>query len=133
MTETPSTRTEVRENVAENKSNVFSEFASSLWRSGVQKPVESLGQVVGVNTSNVATDDHLTGCMKIANMAGNAAGQLLDLAVLNVGIGKAFGAAKGLGVGFESMTAQSLAVNGTAGLIYGGLLRPVEPGESQWR
>lgn len=114
--------------------NPVTEFASSVWRSGVQRPVQSLGQLVGIKSEEVQLDDHLSGSAKIANIAGNAAGQLLDMGVLQLGLGKMFGIAKVAGAtAAEGLTARSLALNGATGLIYGGLLTPVQDGESQWR
>jgi len=114
--------------------NVFTEFASSVWRSGVQRPVESLGQIVGLKTDDVQTDDHLNGLAKVANIAGNATGQLLDMGIVQIGLGKLLGVGKvaGAAATVEGITAKSLALNGATGLIYGGLLTPVQQGESQW-
>jgi glycine/D-amino acid oxidase-like deaminating enzyme len=114
--------------------NVVSEFASSVWRSGLQRPVESVGQIVGLKTDNVQTDDHLQGAMKIANIAGNATGQLLDMVALQVGLSKIMGAGKATAgaTALDGLAARTIALNATTGLVYGGVLTPVEQGQSQW-
>ena len=117
---------------ASGNANALSEFAGSVWRSGIQSPVESLGQIVGLKTDQVQTDDHLTGLARVANIAGNATGQLLDMGLVQVGLGKFIGVGK-VASAVEGLTLKSLALNGATGLIYGGLLTPVSPGESQWR
>lgn len=112
--------------------NVISEFAGSVWRSGVQRPLESLSQVTGVKTEHIELDSHQEGWLKAANVAGNVTGQLADMVLLQVGIGKLIGKGAVAAGPLEGLTARSLAINGITGGVYGGLLTPVEPGQSQW-
>lgn len=130
MADDPSTA--VRQSDAPAHDNVFSEFGSSFWRSGIQKPVQGIGQLVGLNTGPVVqTDDNVSGFMKGANIAGTAAGQLFDMGLLALSGGKVF-KMLGLQTKMESQMASTLFINGFTGALYGGVLTPVAEGDSQW-
>lgn len=110
--------------------NVFSEFIRSAWRAGVQRPAEGIGQLAGLKVEHVELEDDCEGAMKVANIAGIAAGQLADMGLLALGAGRVLKSAR-LAASFQGPMAKSLFINGTTGLAYGGILTPVNPGESQ--
>jgi glycine/D-amino acid oxidase-like deaminating enzyme len=116
----------IKENIS-YAGDVIGEFASSAWRSGFQRPWQSVEQLFGKDVTPVQVDDNVHGWMKAANVAGNAVGQLIDLYT----VGRLLGGG-GAALGTDAMMARTLTINGTAGFINGALLTPVDPGANQF-
>ena len=126
---------------ASGASNVFSEFALAAYQSGVQRPVDSLKQLVGMEVAPVKADENLSGMMKVSNVVGSATGQILDFLILNkiasTAVGKVVSSA-----GKESLTAAVLAegtvsraatTSAAVGFVNGALLTPLQENESNFR
>lgn len=115
-------------------SNVLSAFACSAWESGVQRPVQSLGQVAGYKLPEKAQLQPKEGVLGFASKAGEVAGQIADLYLLSKGAGGMLGLSRSVDVNGtgKGLYARALAANGVTGVVYGGLLTPVEDGKSQW-
>ncbi|MBS1955674.1 MAG: hypothetical protein JST89_15935 [Cyanobacteria bacterium SZAS-4] len=112
-------------------SDVIGEFASSAWRAGAVRPLQGVAQLAGVDIKP-EPERHLTGAMRVAEVAGSAAGTLADIILLSKVVGKGVGA---LGEAAEIkplMTdglAKSLTVSGTTGFVDGFAFNPTQPGE----
>ena len=121
--------------------NIFSEFATAAYFSGVERPLESIGQLLGVQMSPPPDDSHLTGIMKTSQIAGSVTGQIVDFLILSRitggSINKIAAAA-----GEASLVCRTLAVGSiaratttaaTTGFLNGALLSPLQVGEGSFR
>lgn len=111
---------------------VIGEFASSAWKAGVVRPVVGIGQLAGADV-HMDPEKNLTGAMRAANIAGNAAGTLADLVVLSRFVGKGVGAlgeaAQIKPLMLEGGLAKSLTTSGATGFADGFALNPTQKGE----
>jgi hypothetical protein len=112
---------------------VIGEFASSAWKAGVVRPVVGIGQLAGADVHMDTEQRNLTGAMKAANIAGNAAGTLADIIALSRFVGKGVGAlgeaAQIKPLMVEGGMARSLTTSGATGFADGFALNPTQPGE----
>ncbi len=106
--------------------NALSAFACSAWESGVQRPLESMGQLAGMKLPEHAQEQQRGAVLGFAAKAGEVAGQIADLYLLSKGTGNLVGLAR------LDNNSRALLANGLTGAAYGGLLTPVENGQSQW-
>ncbi len=112
--------------------DVIGEFASSAWKAGVVRPFVGVAQLAGADV-HMTPEKELTGVMRGAQMAGNAAGTLADLVFLSRYVGKGVGAlgeatqAKSLIA--ENSLARSLTTSGATGFTDGFAFNPTQPGE----
>ncbi len=123
----------------DSHANLVSEFLASAYHSGIQRPLESIGQLAGVKVEIAKTDNNLSGLMKASHVAGSVTGQIFDFFVLNRICGSAInklvtesGTSK-LALLTESKFAQGAATAGAVGFVNGALLTPLQDGESSFR
>jgi ADP-ribose pyrophosphatase YjhB (NUDIX family) len=125
----------------------FEEFGKAAFNSGIEKPLNGLGQAVSgghlPELHIMEPDPNATGAEKWFQTAGSAVGTIADIAgvtaVAATGIGAiaeipvaaAAFASVGSVVGGTAV-AEGLASSAVAGAVYGGVLTPLAKGESQW-
>jgi ADP-ribose pyrophosphatase YjhB (NUDIX family) len=125
----------------------FEELGKAAFNSGIEKPVNGLGQFVSgghlPELHILEPDAHATGAEKWFQTAGSAIGTIADFAALTAvaatGVGAiaeipAAGAALasvGSVVGGTAV-AEGLATSAVTGAVYGGVLTPLAKGENQW-
>ena len=125
----------------------FEEFGKAAFNSGIEKPLNGLGQVVSgghlPELHIIEPDPNATGVEKWFQTAGSAVGTIADIAAVTAvaatGIGAiaeipvAAAAFASVGSVVEgSAVAEGLASSAVAGAVYGGVLTPLAKGESQW-
>jgi glycine/D-amino acid oxidase-like deaminating enzyme len=121
--------------------NVFSEFVVSAYRSGVERPVDSLKQIAGLEPNVEQPQEHLSGLMKVSNVVGTATGQILDFLVLNKlaasGAGKLVAAAGETSLAArvlaEGSVSRAITTSAAVGFVNGAVLTPLQDGESSFR
>lgn len=112
-------------------SDVLMAFASSAWESGAQRPIQALGQLAGYKLPEKVQHQPKEGMLGFAAKAGEVAGQIADLYLLSKGMGGMLGVSRSVD-SLKALYPRALAANGLTGAVYGGLLTPIENGQSQW-
>ena len=117
---------------APSPGNAMAAFAASAWESGVKRPLESLGQIAGMTLPERTQQAHKDGVLGFAAKSGEVAGQIANLCLLSKGTGHLMGLNRVADASAKEFTAKAILANGLTGAAYGGLLTPVENGQSQW-
>jgi hypothetical protein len=122
--------------------NVFSEFGYAAYQSGIERPLNSLKQMVGMQVESTKPEPELHGAMEAARVVGSATGQIVDFMLLSKFAHGALNKVAAGTVGAESATLKALAHNQVAratftsasvGFVNGAFLTPLNNGESSAR
>jgi hypothetical protein len=127
--------------------NVFSEFGHAVYQSGIERPLNSLKQLVGMQVESAKPEPELHGAMEVAQVVGSATGQIVDFMLLSKFADGALNmnkvaASAAHAAGAESATLKALTHNQVAratftsasvGFVNGAFLTPLNDGESGYR
>jgi hypothetical protein len=122
--------------------DVFSEFGYAAYQSGIERPLTSLKQLVGMQVESAKPESELHGAMEVARVVGSATGQIVDFMLLSKFALGALNKVTASAAGAESATLKALAHNEVAratftsasvGFVNGAVFTPLNDGESSAR